>query len=154
MIGAKTLATLALFAGELGAALALGILWPSRLATRGWGTLFVVGCFGVVVGTLMFRFWRLGEASAHYFRWSSEATPWERSESHFLGSERRRIMIGENRGDGDVFDLPPAAHHALCVGIAVVLALACIDARAVELLARFRHSLGSAGAGYCPEPSA
>jgi hypothetical protein len=148
VIGTKTLATLALFVGELAAALALGFLAPSRLGTRGWGTLFVVGCFGVVVGTLAFRFWRLGEASAHCFRWSSEATPWEHSEGQFLGP----IALGENRGDA--FDLPPVLHHALCVAIALVLALGCIDARAVELLARFQKGVGAAGAGYCPEPKA
>jgi hypothetical protein len=152
MIGAKTLATLTLLAVELAAALGLGILSPSRLATRGWGTLFVVGSFGVVVGTLMFRFWRLGERSAHYFRWANEATPWERSESHFLGGERRRITLGEN--NGDAYDLPPPASHALCVAIALLLALACIDARAVELLDRFQNSVGQAGAGYCPDPAA
>src|SRR5262249_47174509 len=76
MIGAKSLATLTLLVLAVVAAPVLGLLSPERLATRGWGTLFVAGCFAAVVGTLIFRFWRLGERSQHYFRWSSEPTPW------------------------------------------------------------------------------
>ncbi|MGZ3429915.1 MAG: hypothetical protein ACXVCV_24865, partial [Polyangia bacterium] len=129
------------------------VLSPERLASRGWGTLFLVGCFAVVVGTLMFRFWRLGEPSLHYFRWSTDATQWKSShEAHFVGTERRRITLGDN--SGEAFDLRPRLHHAVCVAIALLLALACIDARALGLLDRFEHGVGGVGSSYCPEPEA
>jgi hypothetical protein len=152
VIGAKTLATLTLLGAELIAALALGLLSPERLATRGWGTLLLAGCFGVVVGTLMFRFWRLGEKSRHYFRWATESTPWELAEGHFLGTDKKRITLGENRGEA--FDLPPRAQHVITVAIALVLALTCIDSRALGLLGRFRRTMMAATSSYCPDPEA
>ena len=96
MIGAKTLVTLTLLTAGLAAALAFGVLSPERLVSRGWGTLFLVGGFSFVVGTLMFRFWRLGEKSRHYFRWSTDTTQWNTAaEAHFLGGEKRRITLGD-----------------------------------------------------------
>src|SRR5437588_33255 len=83
-------------------ACALGILNPERLLTRGFGALFLVGGFGVVVGTLLYHFWRLGEKSRHCFRWASDEPLWE-AEGHFLGTDRRRVAIGLN--PGDAFDL-------------------------------------------------
>ena len=152
MIGAKTLATSTLFLGALVAALALGVLSPERLAARGGGPLFIAGLFGLVVGTLAFRFARLGEKSRHYFRWTTDATPWETTEGHFLGGDERRITIGDNRGEA--FDLPPGAQHALAVGLCLLGALGCIDGRAADLIARFRQRLGTPGATYCPDPEA
>ncbi|HEY1584231.1 MAG TPA: hypothetical protein VGH63_01015, partial [Polyangia bacterium] len=81
MIGAKTLVTLTLLAAGIAAASAFGVLSPERLASRGFSTLFLVGCFAVVIGTLMFRFWRLGEPSRHYFRWTSEDPQWSTHEA-------------------------------------------------------------------------
>lgn len=153
MIGAKTLATIALFAAALVVAVALGVLAPERLVARGAGTLFVAGLFGLVVGTLAFHFGRLGDKSRHYFRWSSDPTPWESNEGTFLGSEERRITVGDN-DRGEAFDLPPRAQHALAVGVCLLLALGCMDARAVDLLARFRQRLGTPGATWCPDPDA
>ncbi len=152
MIGAKTLATTALFVAALAGALAFGALAPERLVARGAGTLFLAGLFAVVVGTLAFHFGRLRDKSRHYFRWSSDATPWETNEGTFLGGDERRISIGDNRGEA--FDLPPRAQHALAVGVCLLVALGCMDARAVELLARFRQRLGTPGATYCPDPDA
>jgi hypothetical protein len=153
VIGAKSLATLVLLAVAVVAAPFLGLLSPERLATRGWGTLFVAGLFALVVGTLIHRFWRLGEPSQHYFRWSSEATPWEQGEGHFLGSETRRITLGENRR-GEAFDLQPWQHHAAFVVIALVLALGCLDARALPQLGEFKKGMSAATGSYCPEPGA
>ena len=104
MIGAKTLVTLTLLTAGLAAALAFGVLSPERLASRGWATLCLAGGFSFVVGTLMFRFWRLGEKSRHYFRWATDTTQWNTAtEAHFLGTERRRITLGDNQGEA--FDL-------------------------------------------------
>jgi hypothetical protein len=144
VIGAKTLVTLTLLAAGIAAASAFGVLSPERLASRGFSTLFLVGCFAVVIGTLMFRFWRLGEPSRHYFRWASEDAQWSTHESHFVGGERRRIALGDNRGEA--FDLGPRLHLSVCVAIAFLLALGCIDARALGLLGSFEHSVGGAGA--------
>jgi hypothetical protein len=153
MIGSKTLVTSLLFTAGVVTAIVFGILSPERLANRGLGTLFVVGCFGVVVGTLMFRFWRLGERSRHYFRWATEEGVWASAdETHFLGSQRRRVTIGNNRGEA--FDLPPRAQHLLCVAVALLLALGCIDSRALGLLDRFEHSRTTISSSYCPAPEA
>jgi hypothetical protein len=151
MIGAKTLATLTLLLVGVAAALALGVLAPERLAARGWGTLFLAGCFAVLVGALMFRYWHLGEPSEHYFRWSSESTPWQLDEGHFLGGERRHITLGDNQGEA--FDLPPAAQLAVTIVVVLLVALGCIDTRALELLGRFRGTIGVAGSSYCPDPT-
>ena len=152
MIGAKTLVTLTLLAAGIAAASAFGVLSPERLASRGFSTLFLVGCFAVVIGTLMFRFWRLGEPSRHYFRWTSEDAHWSTHEAHFVGGERRRIALGDNRGEA--FDLGPRLHLSVCVALALLLALGCIDARALGLLGSFEHSAGGAASSYCPEPDA
>lgn len=151
VIGTRTVATVTLLALELSAAWTLGVLKPERLAARGAGTLFVVGCFGVVVGTLMFRFWHLGEKSRQAFRYASGSRRLEPGEGHFLGSDRRRITLGENRGEA--LDLPGRAQHAVCVLIALLLALGCLDARAIEHLDRFRQRVGESSS-YCPDPEA
>lgn len=152
MIGAKTLVTLTLLTAGVVAAASFGVLAPERLESRGWGTLLFIGCFAVVVGTLMFRFWRLGEPSRHYFRWSTARAHWASDEAHFVGGERRRVTLGDNRGEA--FDLGPALQRAVCVAIALLLALACIDARSLGLLDRFQRSPSGIGASYCPDPIA
>jgi len=152
MIGAKTLVTLTLLALGIVAAASFGVLAPERLLARGWGTLFFVGCFAVVVGTLMFRFWRLGEPSLHYFRWGTQRRHWSSTEeAHFVGGEGRRITLGDNKGEA--FDLGPRVHRMVCVALALLLALACIDARSLGLLDRFEESVTKAGATYCPDPA-
>jgi hypothetical protein len=152
MIGAKTLVTLALFAIGVAAAVAFGVLAPVRLASHGTGTLFFIGCFAVVIGTLIFRFWRLDEPSAHYFRFAPKRDHFTTEEAHFVGGENRRVTLGDNRGEA--FDLGARLQHALCIGLALLLALACINARALGLLDGFRAGLDKKGAIYCPEPEA
>lgn len=148
MIGAKTVATLLLFLGALAVALGLGAFAPDRLAARGFAELFLLGAFAAVVGTLVYWLWDLGGRSHSYFRWASDATLWEGAERHFLGSGRRRITIGENRGDA--FDFAPRVQHLVCLAVGLLIGLACLDARAVGLLAGFARGAGSAGT-YCPE---
>jgi hypothetical protein len=150
VIGAKTLVTLTLLALGVIAAATFGVLTPERLFSRGAGTLFFLGLFAVVVGTLMFRFWRLGEPSLHYFRVATKRDHWSSEEAHFVGGDERRITLGDNRGEA--FDLGPRLHRVVCVALALLLGLACIDARALGLLDRFRASMGKAGATYCPDP--
>jgi hypothetical protein len=151
VIGAKTLGILTLLGAVLAASLALGSFAPERLATRGYGMLLFVGFFGVVVGTVMFRFSRLGEKSRHYFRWTTEAFAWDVSEAHFVGGARRRIVLGENR-DGEAFDLPPGARHALSIAIASIVVLAAIGSRALEQLGGATRGFASATSSlYCPE---
>jgi hypothetical protein len=151
MIGARTLSVLVLVAGGVAAAVGLGALAPERLFARGWGDLCFLGSFGVVVGTLVFRLWRLGERSAHYFRYTTDAIFWEGAEAHFLGGKRRRIVIGETPGVAR--ELPPRLRHALCVAAALLYALAVFDTRALGLLEAFATGIGRGGT-YCPEPSA
>src|SRR4051794_15630712 len=96
--------------GAACAAAAFGIVSPERLVTQGSGTLLWSGVFGVVVGTAMFRFWRLDQASAHYFRWTTEPAAWDVREAHFFGRDKRRIVLGENT-EGEAFDAPRGVHH-------------------------------------------
>jgi hypothetical protein len=151
VIGAKVLATIALTLIGLGTALGLGALSPERLAARGFSDLFLVGCFGVVVGTMMFRLWGFGEPSHHYFRWATDAALWEGAEGHFLGSGGRRITIGENRGDA--LDFAPWLQHALCVLASLLIGLACLDARGLGLLREFTRG-SAASSAYCPAEEA
>ena len=150
MIGAKTLASITLLVAVVAAAFALGSFAPEHLAARGPRTLVLVGCFGVVVGTLVFRFWRFGEDSRHYFRWTSESIGWSVSEGHFLGGDRRRIVIGENR-DGEAFDFSPRVRHLMSILIASVLGLAAIGSRALEQLGGAYERAASATSTFCPE---
>ena len=153
MIGAKTLASVTLLVAVVAAAIALGSFTPEHLAARGARTLLLVGCFGVVVGTLAFRFWRFGEKSRHYFRWTTENATWDLSEGHFLGGERRRFVIGENR-DGEAFDFSPRSRHLVSVLVASVLALAAIGSRAPEQLGAAYERAASATSAFCPEEEA
>src|SRR4051812_2493111 len=146
----KSLAMLLLLAVVVAAAVGLGSLAPERLMTRGFGTMLLVGSFGVVIGTLMFRFWHLGEKSPHYFRKATESVAWDVSESHFVGNARWRIVLGENR-EGEAFDLPAGTRHAMSVVVAAVLALAATDSRALEQLGRASEGALSMASSYCPE---
>src|SRR5687767_9070480 len=102
MIGSKTLVTLG--AAVLAAVLTLtgGVLGAQRLLARGPFALVLAGIFGVLVGVLMYRFWRLFEPSATYFRVARDDTLFE-NEGHFLGGAVTRIAVGKN--EGAAFDL-------------------------------------------------
>ncbi|MGQ0506501.1 MAG: hypothetical protein ACT4TC_14405 [Myxococcaceae bacterium] len=152
MIGAKSLTTGVLFVSGLTAAVASGVLRPQRLAGIQGGTAFFIGCFAVVTATFVFRFWRLGERSAHYFRWATDWQLWD-GESHFLGSRQRRITVGRNTA-GEAQELPPRAQFSVCVILALTLAVATFDARALTLMDRFRQGFEAVGANYCPDEEA
>src|SRR5262249_10354115 len=102
MIGAKSLVTV--FACALGAVLTWrsGVLAPERLGSRAASALFFAGAFAVLVGTLVFRFWRLGERSASYFRLSIGPALFE-NEGSFVSIGRVHITVGRN--DAEAFDL-------------------------------------------------
>jgi hypothetical protein len=146
VIGAKTLTTIALVGIGLAAALGLHALSAERLAARGFQDLFLVGGFGVIAGTVLYRLWSLGEPSRHYFRWATDVV-WEHDEAHFLGARRRRIVVGENRGDA--FDFPPLVQVVLCVAAATLVGVSSLDASAVDRLGKFSSAIASAGT-YCP----
>jgi hypothetical protein len=150
VIGAKSLATLGLLALGCVAAAMLGVLRPERLLALDPPTLFFVAAFAVVAGTLAFRFWRLGEGSARYFR-AGRTRRWA-GESHFVGGVRWRVALGENRGEA--FDLGPRAQQAVCIALALLLALATMDARSLALLGHFQRGIAAASSAYCPEVEA
>jgi hypothetical protein len=151
VIGAKTLGILTFAAAVVASALAFGSFTPERIATRGFEMLLLVGSFGIVVGTVLFRFSRLGERSRHYFRFASEPLAWDASEAHFVGGARRRVVIGENR-EGEAFDLSPGSRHALCIALASIVALAAIGSRAVEQLAGAYRSIATSSSSLiCPD---
>ena len=129
-------------------AVRFGVLATDRLATRDFGALFFAGIFGLLVGTLMFRFWRLNERSSHYFRASGDTTLFE-NETPYVAGSRGTVALGKN--DGEAFDLPPRAQLLLCVSVALLVGLAAVDARALELLQRFTKSVATSSSSYCPE---
>jgi hypothetical protein len=130
------------------AAWRFGILLPQRLLNPDWGSLFFAGCFGVVVGTLMFRFLQLGVRSRQYFRLSRDSAVWE-SEAHFVGGDWLRVTVGDNHGEA--FDLGAHSQRVLCVTLCLLVGLASLDARALGLVRRFRQGVTGVSSSYCPE---
>jgi hypothetical protein len=100
------------------------------------------------VGTLTFRFWRLGEKSGHYFRASRDPMLFE-SETALLGGSRLTVALGRN--EGEAFELGPRPQLLLCTGVALLAGLASVDARALELLQRFTRGVTTNTSSYCPE---
>ena len=154
MIGAKTLVTLTLLAGGVVAASAFGVFSPERLASRGFGDAVSASAASrVVVGTLMFRFWRLGEPSRHYFRWASDGGAvgrrTRRTSSAASGGASRSATTAARRSTSARACISPCAS-----AIALLLALGCIDARALGLLGRFGQRSAAPLPVYCPEPDA
>ncbi len=148
MIGAKTLTSMGLLLAAALAARGLGFLRPERLLGATPVEAFFVGVFAIVVGTLMFRFMRFGERSAHYFRFTFSRKQWE-GEGHFLGSGAVRITIGPNLGEA--FDFGPRLQGLLCFAMALFVGVATIDARAIGMLARFPEKATFATSTYCPD---
>lgn len=148
MIGARTLVTLLLLIGGFALAFFQGVLAPERLMAHGPRSLFLIGCFAAVVGPLMVSFWRLGEKSQHAFGWGKTASMWE-TEGTLLGSESWGLTMAPNRGR--TFELGARGQYLVTIGIALLVALSCIDARTVALLQRFVSSLGVSESSYCRE---
>jgi hypothetical protein len=148
MIGAKSLVTVV--AAVIAAVLTLrsGLLLPERLLGRDASALFLAGAFAVVVGALVFRFWRLNEKSASYFRVSTDATLFE-NEASFVGVGRFHIFVGRN--DAEALELGARTQQLLCVGLALLAGLGAIDSRAMGLLDRFSRGLTAASSSYCPQ---
>jgi hypothetical protein len=148
VIGAKTLTAMGLLVVAGIATRALGLLRPERLLGATISEAFFVGIFAVVVGTLMFRFMRFGERSANYFRFTTSRRQWE-GEGHFLGSGRWRVTIGPNLGEA--FDFGPRLQGLWCFLLALVIGVATIDARAVQMLGRFPQKASFAASTFCPD---
>lgn len=150
MIGAKALTSLVLLVCGLLGALVSGVLRPAGLLVIQPGTAFFIGSFALVIATFAFRFWKLDERSAHYFRWESEWQLWE-GESHFLGTRGRRVTVGDN-ASAEAFDLPPAVQFSICLLLSLILCVAAFDARSLTLLTQFKDGFKAAGSTYCPDP--
>ena len=155
VIGAKTLATLTLLRRRRRRRVAFGVLraratGEPRLRRR----CFFVGCFAVVVGTLVFRFWRLGEPSQHYFRWVERRAALESAERGAL--RRRRAAAHHARRQPRRGVRPrPARCIASCASPS-----RCCSRSAASTRAPSGCSAASASdrpaprASYCPEPDA
>jgi hypothetical protein len=149
LIGAKTLTTLALLVLAGVVAFSRGFLKPERLLGLSAETAFLIGSLATVLGALLYRFCRLSERSAHYFRFGWDDSRWE-DEAHFLGSGQKGITIGQNRGEA--FDLHRRLQLGVCLVLALLLCLGTIDARGVQLLGGLRATFSAGGSGYCPDP--
>ncbi len=148
MIGTKTFGTLGLVAATVLTAFGLGALGPEVLVRLEARTVFWVAFFAVLAGTMVYRFWRVDRPSAHYLRLASGGEPWD-GESHFLGSARWRVLLGDNTGEA--FDLAPGVHHALYVGAAFLLGLGTLEPRALEVLASLSEHVSRPSGQFCPE---
>ena len=149
MIGAKTLTTLALLVLAGVVAFSRGFLKPERLLGLSAETAFLIGSLATVLGALLYRFCRLSERSAHYFRFGWDDSRWE-DEAHFLGSGQKGITIGQNRGEA--FDLHRRLQLGICLVLALLLCLGTIDARGVQLLGGLRSDLQRGGIRLLPRP--
>jgi len=150
VIGTKTLSTLALVGLVAAVARLTGLLRPDAFLALDGRTAFVLASFAVVVGTVVFRFWRVGERSAHYLRFVGRRDA-EEDEVHCVGGDRYRVVIGENHGEA--FDLGPRAQHVACVALFLLLGLVTLDRRAVDLLATVPERLEVDTSEYCSLPS-
>src|SRR5688572_29207154 len=119
----------------------------ARLATLSASEAFWAGLFAFLTGSLIYRYWRLHQPSATYFRWCEDA-PWP-EESHFVRIGHRRLVIGEN--DGVAFDFGARTQYAIYVALAFWTGLITLDSRAVELIADVPRLLEEPGSEYCPE---
>jgi hypothetical protein len=148
VIGAKSLGMIMLLvlAGVL--AHAGGVLSPGTLVRLEPATAFWVVLFAVAFGTSIYRFWRLGEPSAHYFRVAWSGLDWE-GETHFVGGAQARVLVGENRGEA--FDLPPLMHRLMLIALAFFIGVATIDHRGLTMLARISQRLSLSSAEFCPD---
>jgi hypothetical protein len=146
MIGAKTVMSSLSFVAAIVLGLWVG-LSPARLATLSASEAFWAGLFAFLGGSLIHRYWRLHLPSATYFRWSEDAA-WA-DESHFVGTDERKIVIGEN--EGEAWDFSPRTQYALWIALAFWIGLLTLDSRAVDLLASIPKRIEAPGSEYCKE---
>lgn len=149
MIGARTITSLALLAAAIALGAWLGVVSPERLRGLDATAVFWSAVFASLAGTIVFRFLRLHERSAYYFRYSSDEHQWE-DETHFAGSGRRQIVTGDNLGDA--FDLSPVLRHAIVVALAFLVGLVTFDRRTIDLVASFPRRIAAVGTDTCPAP--
>jgi hypothetical protein len=147
MIGAKSVTSALLLVVVSALALGFGAT-PAKLAELGAVEAFAVGFFALLVGGFLFRYFRLHRRSTYYLRHSVDELPWG-DESHFLGTEHRRILVGENRGDA--YDFSPRIHYLIYVALAAWTALLTLDSRAIAALRALPEDLAAQGSEYCPE---
>lgn len=148
MIGSKTVGMLFLCAFTLVVALRMGTLRPERLLSTRPDAAFVVGVLATAVALFLYRFFSLSSRSPRYLRFSTDRTLWE-DESHLLGTETRRVVLGDNQGN--VFDFSPRFQLLLCFIVAAVVGFSTLHARAVSLLIEFPQAVTRAGSTWCPD---
>jgi hypothetical protein len=144
-IGARSITSVVL------AVAAAFALWQGGLVRADyWAQLspwvpFLVGCFAVLAGTLVFRFWRLGERSEYYFR-IGERLPFGGETS--LGGP---LLVG-HAPQVETIDFPPVVQRVLYIAIASCIALVTVTNRAVALLREVPASLDKPSREFCAPP--
>jgi len=151
LIGAKSITSCLLAGVAAWAAWRWELLDPGGLRDVGPTALFWVGFSGLVVGTWVFRFWRLHERSTYGFRFARGGQLWE-DEAHFLGTSRHRITF--IKAKGAAWDLPAPLQHLLYVTLAFGIGLVTLDSRAIELIKRLPDNMTLLDSEYCPRPEA
>ena len=148
MIGAKSIASLAVVGITL-----VGTLWHGSLSFEHLGNLsvtaaFAIGAFAAVVGTLAYRYWGLQKRSATYFRIALRE---REGETQLIRVGPIGIEVGQNNGLAR--DLPASVQHIAWVGFALMVAMASVDGRTLQHLSSLPARAAVFGSEYCTDPS-
>src|SRR5262245_31010393 len=144
-IGARSITSVVL------AGAAAFALWHAGLARADyWAQLspwvpFLVAGFAVLAGTLVFRFWRLGERSEYYFR-VGERLPFGGETS--LGGP---LLVG-HAPQVEAIDVPPVVQRLLYIAIFSCIGLVTVTNRAVALLREVPARFDRPSRDYCAPP--
>lgn len=148
MLGTKTLFSGALLAVGLALMWWGGLFGPDAWSSLESTTLFSMALCACIGGTLFFRFAKFNQPSGFGLALCRGRRLWA-EEAHFLGTSRWRLTIAKN--GGTAIDLPARVHHGIALLLAFGLALATIDARAIDLLGQAPEKLRQMGTDTCPE---
>jgi hypothetical protein len=126
VIGVKSAATLSAGVVLLVVCAWAGAIAPARLAALEAPVRAGVGAFAVLGGSVVYALFALGERSQSAFRIGTGPAPWD-DEPPLLSGRAWRLTLGE--GGPEAFELPAAAQRALCMALALLAALVCVDGR-------------------------
>jgi hypothetical protein len=110
---------------------------------------FLAGGFAVLSGTLVFRFWRLGERSEYYLRWG-ERLPFAAELA--LGAARGKGLVVGHARQIEVRELPRAVTRSLWIGASSCIALVAITNRGIALLHEMPADSARRDPDICPAP--
>ena len=149
-IGARSVTGVALFAGAAVAMWQTGLVRADYWAQLSPWVPFLVGGFAVLLGTMVFRFWRLAERSEYYFRFG-ELLPWGGETA--LGSPGGRSLLVGHSPQVEVLDFAPLVQRGIYIATFLCVGMITVNNRAVTLLRDVPQRFDRASADFCAEPA-